>query len=268
MPTEEEPTMPTLQEMHRMTAASPASTASFWLLRQELAYRHFYGMDGMHIGKHHLTSCDARQAREDNLASSGTAGLSGFGESSLCPGEAQARGFEHGHDKKTSIPKGHYMQYEELKAILSARRLCQQAAEATSPHQHAGEAMPLDTEQSSSASASSDAPPRANTEAKMLTAMEKYNERLLPYVTSRQYESSILPGRQLGLELPPSPFSSLQQQQSRYDGQYEINNTTQRKLVPVVDEEPSAHIAREARRAVAGARPPAIAYSQAGWFLR
>ena len=189
MPTEEEPTLPTLQEMHRMTAASPASTASFWLLRQELAYRHFYRMDGMHIGKHHLTSCDARQAREDNLASSGTAGLSGFGESSLCPGEAQARGFEHGHDKKTSIPKGHYMQYEELKAILSARRLCQQAAEATSPRQHAGEAMPLDTEQSSSASASSDAPPRANTEAKMLTAMEKYNERLLPYVTSRQYES-------------------------------------------------------------------------------
>ena len=109
MPTEEEPTMPTLQDMHRMTAASPASTASFWQLRQELAYIHFYGMDHMHIGKHYLKSCDTLALREDSLASSGVAGLSGFGESSLCPGEAQARGFEHGHDKKTSIPKGHHV---------------------------------------------------------------------------------------------------------------------------------------------------------------
>ena len=105
MPTEEEPAMPTLQEMHRMTAASPASTASFWLLRQELAYRHFYGMDRMNIGNHFLRSCDDTFLREDHLASSGTAGLSGFGESSLCPGEAQARGFEHGHDKKRPSPK-------------------------------------------------------------------------------------------------------------------------------------------------------------------
>ena len=102
MSTDEEPTMPTLQEMHRMSAASPASTASLWLLRQELAYRHFYGMDSMDIGKHYMRQCDISALREDHLASSGTAGLSGFGESSLCPGEAQQRGFEHGHDKKTS----------------------------------------------------------------------------------------------------------------------------------------------------------------------
>ena len=54
MPEAEEPTMPTLQQMHRMTAASPVSTAKFWLLRQELAYRHLYGMDGVHIGKHFI----------------------------------------------------------------------------------------------------------------------------------------------------------------------------------------------------------------------
>ena len=95
MPTEEEPTMPTLQAMHRMTAASPASTASFWLLKQELAYRHFYGMDGMHIGNHCVTTIDGVHLSEDHLDSSGTAGLSGFGESFLCSGEAQARGFEH-----------------------------------------------------------------------------------------------------------------------------------------------------------------------------
>ena len=78
----------------------------------------------------------------------------------------------------------------------------------------------------------------------------------------RQYESSILPGRQLGISLPPSPFSSRQQQQSRYDGQYEVNDTTTRDLVPVVEAEPGAHIAREARTAMAEHRPPANAYSQ------
>ena len=177
-------------------------------------------------------------------------------------GEAQARGFEHGHDKKTAIPKGHHLQYGSLK------RLCQQAEKVpkashpgASPHENS-EAIPHDTERPSGANTTSDALPLASTEAQMLTAMENYNQQLIPYVTSRQYESSILPGRQVGLNLPASPFSSRQQQQSRYDGQYEVNDTTKRDLVPVVVEEPSAHIAREARRATAAARPLANAYSQ------
>ena len=78
----------------------------------------------------------------------------------------------------------------------------------------------------------------------MLKVMENYNQRLVSYVASRQYESSVLPGRQLGLDLPPSPFSERQQQQSRYDGQYEADGITQRELVPIVDAEPGAHIAR------------------------
>ena len=32
--------MPTLQKMHRITAASPRSTAKFFLLMEELSYRH------------------------------------------------------------------------------------------------------------------------------------------------------------------------------------------------------------------------------------
>ena len=117
MPQQEEPTMPTLQEMHRMTAASPASTADFWLLREQLEYRHFYGMDDMHIGKYYLETIDNKHVREDNLASSGTAGLAGFGESSLCPGEAQQRGFEHGHDR-SSIPKGHQVNTKTSKVCV------------------------------------------------------------------------------------------------------------------------------------------------------
>ena len=38
--------------------------------------------------------------------------------------------------------------------------------------------------------------------------------------------------------------------------------TLLRELVPIVDEEPGAHIAREARRAAAGSRPAANARSQ------
>ena len=71
MPEAEEPTMPTLQQMHRMTAASPVSTAKFWLLRQELAYRHFYGMDAVHIGKHFLPCFPGKYQREDHLANVG-----------------------------------------------------------------------------------------------------------------------------------------------------------------------------------------------------
>ena len=166
MPIEEEPTMPTLQEMHRLTAASPASTASFWLLRQALAFTHLYGMDMMHIGKLHLRTGDDKYFREDNLASSGVAGISGFAESSLVPGEAQGRGFEHGHDKKTSIPKGHVVQHAEL------RNLCQQTSDSLN-------------------ACDSDAPPLASTETKMLSAMENYNKRLIPYVTSRQHGSHV-----------------------------------------------------------------------------
>jgi len=247
MPTQEEPEMPTLQEMHRMTAASPASTASFWLLRQELAYRHFYGMDNVHIGKHHLKRFPNCYLIEDSLASSGTPGVSGFGESSLCPGEAQARGFEHGHDKKTTIPKGHYIQYDDLKALLRASRKCHDVCQGVIEKQSEDEGS-------------------ADTEIPWIKTMEQYNQQLLPYVTSRQYESSLLPGKQVGLNLPPSPFSLQQQQQSKFDGQYELNGTTQRKLVDVVDPEPGAHIVREARRAAAGGRPPASAYSQARWL--
>ena len=84
-----------------MVVASPACTASYWLLKQDLAYRHLYGMDAMHIGKMFVPTLPSKYMREDYLESSGAPGQGGFSESSLTPGEAQARSFEHGHDKKT-----------------------------------------------------------------------------------------------------------------------------------------------------------------------
>ena len=250
---EEEPTMPTLQEMHRMTAASPASTATFWILREELKYIHLYGMDRMHIGRHYLHRSDT-YLREDNMASSGTAGIIGFGESSLCPGEAQARGFAHGHDKKTSIPKGHRVQYQDLKTVTSRHRELQQKHKKTTS---------TETEETD---AVAERPPSENDHQATSTntgqtEMEAHNERLKHYVTTRQYESSTLPGKQLGINLPLTPFSDRQQQQSRYDGEYEIDGTTQRELVPVVAAEPAAHIARANRKADAQGIPHRNAYS-------
>ena len=159
--------------------------------------------------------------REDHLASSGAPGLGGFGESSLTPGEAQARGFEHGHDKKTSIPKSHVIQQTLLKRACEMQR-----------HDDPNDLMTT------------------------------YNQQLIAYATTRQYESSVLPGRQLGIQLPASPFSALQQRQSKYDGQLEVDETTTRDLVEIIEHEPAAHVAREQRQASAEHRCPLNAYSQ------
>ena len=142
LPQDEEPVMPTLQEMHRMAAASPASTASLWLLKQELAYRHFYGMDSMHIGKLFVPTLPSKYMREDHLASSGAPGLGGFGESSLTPGEAQARVFEHGHDRKTSISKSHDVQQTLLKRACEMQRHepCDPASSVASPRANEAQA--------------------------------------------------------------------------------------------------------------------------------
>ena len=86
--------------MHKQCAASPASSSSFWILRTELAYRHFYGMDAVRIGRHRLAW--NLHVREDHLATSGTVGLTGLGESSLAPGKGQGRGFEHAHGRNTA----------------------------------------------------------------------------------------------------------------------------------------------------------------------
>ena len=44
-------------------------------------------------------------------------------------------------------------------------------------------------------------------EGPLLSAMKNHNQMLIEFVTSRLYESSILPGRQAGINLPDSPLS-------------------------------------------------------------
>ncbi len=99
-------TMPTLQQMHKNTAASPRSTAKFFLLMEELSYRHLYRVDRAHIGNFHLSSVAGYMDREDDLCSNGLCGLAAFAAALFKVIEAQLRGFAHGHGKVHSFPDG------------------------------------------------------------------------------------------------------------------------------------------------------------------
>lgn len=242
-----EPTMPTLQEMHRKAASSPRSTAKFWLLQQELSYRHMYGMDNVHIGRFYLPSSSDRRGFEDDFASSGAIGLANYAISTLTPAEAQARGFSHGHDKKNGSPNGFD---EQMDAFHDVAALLQQMRQD-------GPTETRDTE-------TRDTETRAAPETAPDPCAERiqvYNDKLIACAVTRQYESSTLPGRQLGVDLPPTPFSALQQRQSRYDGLVEDDGVTKREHLAVTPEETLAHIEREALQAAHDHREPRSGYA-------
>ena len=109
--------MPTLQQMHKNTAASPRSTAKLFLLLEELSYRHLYSIDSGHLGRYHINAASGMFAREDDFATSGFPGLAGFASAFFKCLEAQARGFCHGHGKVHSIPssmRGLYVSLENV----------------------------------------------------------------------------------------------------------------------------------------------------------
>ena len=70
--------MPTLQQMHRNTAASPRSTAKLFFLMEELSYRHLYRVDRAWLGNFKLASAIGYLDREDDFASNGLRGLADF----------------------------------------------------------------------------------------------------------------------------------------------------------------------------------------------
>ena len=245
-----EPTMPTLQDMHKKAASSPRSTAKFWLFQQELSYRHLYGMDNVHIGRFQLHSPCNRYDFEDDYASSGAIGLAGYSISTLTPAEAQARGFTHGHDKKNGSPNSFD---EQMDALHDVAALIQQM------RQDSPTLAPTAPAQSTAATETRAAPESAPDPCAQ--RIQEYNDKLIACAVTRQYESSTLPGRQLGVNLPPTPFSALQQRQSRYDGLVEDDGITKREYLAVTPEETLAHIERETLQAAHDHREPRSAYS-------
>ena len=91
--------MPTLQQMHQKTAASPRSTAKLFLLMEELSYRHLYRVDSAWLGNFKIKSVLSYNDKEDDFASTGLSGLAHFVTALFKCIEAQARGFAHGHGK-------------------------------------------------------------------------------------------------------------------------------------------------------------------------
>ena len=79
-----------------------------------------------------------------------------------------------------------------------------------------------------------------------------------------QYDSAVYSGAQLGVTLRPEPFSSRQQQRSRFDGQVEEadDNAPSRRLIPVTTEELNGHLKREKESSTAAARLMRHPYKQ------
>ena len=111
-------TMPTLQQMHKYTAASPRSTARLFLLMEELSYRHLYRVDRAHIGNFHLSSAASYTDREDDLCSNGLCGLAAFAAALFKVIEAQLRGFAHGHGRVYSVPDGSKELHDSLDNVV------------------------------------------------------------------------------------------------------------------------------------------------------
>ena len=210
--------MPTLQQMHIHTASSPRATYKLFTLFEELSYRHLYKVDKAWLGNFRLTPVNSLHSREDDFASNGVRGLADFTTAIFKCIEAQARGFAHGHGKIHSIPDG-----------VTGLRQCLEkvTAEITSHGLH----------------------PTDELVERMVTKYtETYNQAVIASASTRQYESSTLTAKQLGLELPEPPFTELQQRQSRFDGGTEDGTSTQRTFVAVRQAELPAHITRARRQ--------------------
>ena len=194
----EKPAMPTLQRMHELVAAHPACTAKFFLLMEELNFRHLYGVDSMTLGTHKLARAIGQQAIEDDFASSGVPGIAGFVLSILEALEAQGRGFQHGHRIVRAIPG-------------------------------LAEELQLKNEEDLTAGG-------------LRERIRLHNEKLIAKVETLQYEKATLPGEQTGIQMPPEPFTALQQKQCKFDGQLEPDGETRRDYVPLAPLEHMSHI--------------------------
>ena len=116
--------------------------------------------------------------REDDFASTGEIGIAHFVRAALKPLEAQGRGFSHGHEKVISVPR---TRAARLKQLFIA-----------TPTEHCKD--------------------------ELTKWCEDARDAVLRAASTLQYDSAVLPGAQLGVELRPEPFTSIQQKRSRFDG--------------------------------------------------
>ena len=91
--------MPSLHRMHQIAAGNPRAQARFYLLMQTLHFGVLHGLDRLHIGRLRLISGDKNEPRHDSFASKLQPAITPAAADVEVPGEAQGRGFTHGHGK-------------------------------------------------------------------------------------------------------------------------------------------------------------------------
>ena len=95
----EAPSMPSLHRMHQIAAGNPRAQARFYLLTQTLHFGCLHGFDKLHIGQVNLISPSREHPRRDSFASKLQPAITPAAADVEVPGEAQGRGFTHGHGK-------------------------------------------------------------------------------------------------------------------------------------------------------------------------
>ena len=217
--------MPTLQAMHRALAKHPMLQVELFLLLDKLVHTELCCMEAF-IGREHYSLREDKQPfREDDFASTIQIGIAQFPRSALKPLEAQGRGFTHGHEKIISVPR------------TRAARLKQLFTKAAGTE---------------------------HGEDELNRWCQQAREAVLQAACTLQYDSAVYSGAQLGVTLRPEPFSSRQQQRSRFDGQVEEadDNAPSRRLIPVTKEELNGHLKREEEKSTAAARVMRHPYKQ------
>ena len=95
----EAPTMPSLHRMHQIAATNPRAQARFYLFMQTLHFGVLHGFERLHIGRQVLVRPFGGGARHDCFASKLQPAVTPAAADVSVPGEAQGRGFTHGHGK-------------------------------------------------------------------------------------------------------------------------------------------------------------------------
>ena len=216
--------MPTLQAMHRALAKHPMLQVELFLLLDDLVHTQLCCMDAF-IGVRRYGIREKQLFREDDFASSIQIGIAQFPRSALKPLEAQGRGFTHGHEKIISVPRTRAARLKQLFTKAAATE---------------------------------------HGEDELSRWCQQAREAVLQAACTLQYDSAVYAGAQLGVTLRPEPFTSRQQQRSRFDGQVEEadDNAPYRRLIPVTAEELNGHLKREEESSTAAARPMRHPYKQ------
>ena len=189
-----------------------------------------------------VRSVNGLKDREDDVASDGLRGLADFTSTLFKCNESQARGSALGHSKV------HSSAWKDLQQSLKRR-----TAELGKTYSSATGLLQclkrLTAEINKLQEFSSGLHPTDELVERIVTNYtETYNQDLIASASTRQYDSSTLTAKQLGVNVPDAPFNEQQQHQSRIDRGIEDDRVTKRTFVAVRQAELPAHITPDRRK--------------------